>query len=230
MTKIMNEGWATYWHSKIMTQKVLDDSEVIDYADHAAGVLGGGRSLNPYKIGLELLHHIEERWNKGRFGKEWEECDNLADKRNWDRQLGLGRKKLFEVRSIYNDVMFIDEYFTEDFCREQLFYTFGWNERNAQWEIQSRQFREIKKKLLNMLTHGGQPFIAVEDANYGNRGELLLKHNHDGVDLRLDWARATLQNLNRVWRRPVNLLTQMEDTEKLLSFDGKGHSEKKTSD
>ena len=54
-TKIMNEGWATYWHSRLMTEKILDASEIIDYADHAAGVLAtsGGR-LNPYKLGVEL--------------------------------------------------------------------------------------------------------------------------------------------------------------------------------
>lgn len=225
MTKIMNEGWATYWHSTIMTQKVLNDSEIIDYADHAAGVLGGGVSLNPYKIGVELFRHIEERWNTGRFGKEWDECDNLAEKRSWDKKLGLGRSKIFQVRSIYNDVMFIDEFFTEDFCREQLFYTYGWNERNSQWEIQSRQYLQIKQKLLNMLTHGGQPFIEVEDGNYENRGELQLKHRYEGVDLRIDWARDTLANLYKVWRRPVNLLTQFEGKGKLLTFDGKNHSE-----
>jgi stage V sporulation protein R len=226
MTKIMNEGWATYWHSTIMTQKVLTDAEVIDYADHAAGVLGGGRTLNPYKIGVELFRHIEERWNNGRFGKEWDECDDLAAKRNWDRKLGLGRQKIFQVRTIYNDVMFIDEFFTEDFCREQLFYTYGWNERTAQWEIQSRQYEKIKEQLLSMLTHAGQPFVEVEDGNFENRGELLLTHRHDGVDLRMDWARDTLANLYRVWRRPVNLMTKVEEKGKLLSFDGKSHTER----
>jgi len=226
MTKIMNEGWATYWHSKIMTQRVLDDSDVIDYADHAAGVLGGGMSLNPYKIGVELFRHIEERWDMGRFGKEYEECDDLATKRGWDKQLGLGREKIFQVRSIYNDIMFIDEFFTEDFCREQLFYTFGWNERSEQWEIQSRTYEKIKNQLLTMLTNAGQPRIAVEDGNFENRGELLLTHTHEGVDLRLDWARDTLANLYKIWRRPVNLMTKVEDKGKLLSFDGKDHSEK----
>jgi stage V sporulation protein R len=228
MTKIMNEGWATYWHSTIMTQKVLNDSEVIDYADHAAGVLGGGRSLNPYKIGVELFRHIEERWNSGRFGKEWEECDDLEAKRAWNKNLGLGREKIYQVRAIYNDVMFIDEFFTEDFCREQLFYTFGWNERNEQWEIQSRQYEKIKQQLLGMLTHAGQPFIQVEDGNFDNRGELLLKHRHEGVDLRIDWARDTLVNLYKVWRRPVNILTRVEEKGKILNFDGKSHSEKTT--
>jgi len=225
MTKIMNEGWATYWHSTIMTQRVLSDDEVIDYADHAAGVLGG-RFLNPYKIGVELFRHIEERWNKGRFGKEWEECENLADKRNWDRQLDLGREKIFQVRAIYNDVMFIDEFFTEDFCREQLFFTYGWNERNSQWEIQSRQYKQIKDQLLGMLTNFGNPHIYVEDGNFENRGELLLKHRHEGVDLRQDWARDTLVNLYKVWRRPTNIMTKVEGQGKLLSFDGKEHGER----
>ena len=224
MTKIMNEGWATYWHSKIMTQKVLSDSEVIDYADHASGVLGGGASLNPYKIGLELLYHIEARWNTGRFGKEWAECDNLEERRTWDRQLGLGRKKLFEVRALYNDVMFIDEFFTEEFCREQLFYTFGWNERSTQWEIQSRQYQQIKQQLLTMLTHRGNPFIRVLDGNYENRKELLLVHDYDGTDLKMDWARDTLRNLFLVWRRPVHLRTSQEEKGKLISFDGKDHT------
>ena len=61
-TKIMNEGWATYWHSKTMTEKILTDAELIDYADHHSGTLGGGSGrLNPYKLGIELYRHIEER-------------------------------------------------------------------------------------------------------------------------------------------------------------------------
>ncbi len=67
-TKIMNEGWATYWHSKMMTEKVLDASEIIDYAENNAGVMATapGR-LNPYKLGVELYRYIEERWNKGQL-------------------------------------------------------------------------------------------------------------------------------------------------------------------
>src|SRR5690349_4057891 len=132
MTKIMNEGWATYWHSKIMTEKVAKASEIIDYADACSGILATapGR-LNPYKLGVELFRSIEDRWNKGRFGKEWEECDSMDVKRDWDRRLGLGRRKIFEVRKLYNDVTFIDEFFTLEFCIEQKFYTFGFSERSG---------------------------------------------------------------------------------------------------
>jgi len=74
-TKIMNEGWASYWHSTIMTTRTLKPSEVIDYADHHSGTMATqpGR-LNPYKLGIELFRDIEERWNKGQFGPEWDEC------------------------------------------------------------------------------------------------------------------------------------------------------------
>ena len=42
----MNEGWATYWHSKMMTGNILSDSEVIDYADHHSGTLLTGPGAN----------------------------------------------------------------------------------------------------------------------------------------------------------------------------------------
>jgi stage V sporulation protein R len=226
-TKIMNEGWASYWHSKIMTEKALRPSEIIDYADANAGILATSPGqLNPYKLGVELFRHIEDRWNKGRFGKEWNDCDDMAVKREWDRRLGLGKQKIFEVRKLYNDVTFIDEFFTMEFCLEQKFYSFGFSERSGNWEIESREFKKVKDKLLFRLTNHGQPFIYVVDGNLENRGELLLRHQHEGVDLKMDHARDTLAALNRVWKRPVNLMTKIDNKGKLLRFDGRDHSEK----
>jgi stage V sporulation protein R len=226
-TKIMNEGWATYWHSKIMTERVADGSEIIDYADRCAGVLATSpRQLNPYKLGVELFRYIEERWNKGQFGKEWEECDDLELRQSWDRRLNLGRKKIFEVRSIYNDVTFIDEFLTPDFVYDQKLLTFGFNQKNDRWEVESRTFAEVKKKLLFQLTNSGNPLISVEDSNYENRGELLLWHDHQGIDLRQDYARAVLESIHAMWRRPVQIRTTVEDKTCLLRYDGKDHSQK----
>jgi stage V sporulation protein R len=226
-TKILNEGWASYWHSKIMTQKALKASEIIDYADHNAGVLSAAPGqFNPYKVGITLLRHIEERWDKGRFGKEWNECDDYEARRTWDKRLGLGRQKIFEVRRLYNDVTFLDEFFTEDFCRENQFFSFSLNERSGNYEIDSREFHKVKQKILFQLTNFGEPFINVDDANHDNRGELLLTHRHEGTDLHDDHARATLAALERIWRRPVNLRTVLDGKAKLLRYDGKDHSEK----
>jgi len=224
-TKVMNEGWASYWHSKLMTTKILDASEIIDYADNNAGVLAtsGGR-LNPYKLGVELFRNIEERWDKGQFGKEWEECDDLEAKRHWNLRLGLGKKKIFEVRSLYNDVTFIDEFLTADFCRDQKLFSFSWSNRNERYEIESREFKQVKEKLLFQLTNAGNPFLYVEDANYDNRGELLIRHAHQGLDLKADYARECMKSLVRVWKRPVNLVTIVEGKHVMVRFDGREHS------
>src|SRR4051812_4254520 len=217
MTKIMNEGWASYWHSKIMTQKALTASEIIDYADANAGVLATSPGkLNPYKLGVELLRSIEDRWNRGQFGKEWDECESMEQKRNWDRRTGLGMKRLFEVRKLYNDITFIDEFFTLEFCIEQKFYSFGFSERSGSWEIMSREFKKVKDQLLKMLTNRGQPTIVVEDGNFENRSELLLRHIHEGADLDAGQARDTLRNCSKLWTRPVSILTKVEGKGKLL--------------
>jgi stage V sporulation protein R len=229
-TKIMNEGWATYWHSKIMTEKAAEGSEIIDYADRCAGVLATSRDrLNPYKLGVELYRHIEERWNRGQFGKEWDDCDDLATRQNWDLRLGLGRKKLFEVRSLYTDVTFIDEFLTPEFVIEQKLFAFGYNPKNERFEVETRQFNTVKQKLLFQLTNAGQPMIAVEDSNHKNRGELLLSHDHQGIDLRQDYAQAVLVSLERVWRRPVELRTMVEGKTVFLRFDGNEHKVKNDS-
>jgi stage V sporulation protein R len=218
----MNEGWASYWHSRIMTEKALKDSEVISFADHHAGVVATspGR-LNPYKLGLELLRDIEERWDKGRFGKEYDECDDIQARRRWDKQLGLGRQKLFEVRRMYNDITFIDAFLTPEFVEQQMLFTYRHNPNTEYYHIDSREFKAIKEKLLFQLTNFGQPYIYVQDGNHKNRGELYLRHRHEGVDLKHDYARDTLRNLQLIWTRPVLLETVVENKPVLISFDGK---------
>jgi len=216
----------SYWHSHIMTRRALKDSEVIDYADHHSGTVAPypGR-LNPYKMGIELFKNIEERWNKGRFGKEYDDCENMIQKAKWDKGLGLGLKKIFEVRKIYSDITFIDEFLTPEFCRDQKLFTFAYNPSADQYEIASREFKKVKEKLLFQLTNFGHPIISVVNGNYKNRGELMLKHQHDGVDLRPDYASETLKSLYKIWARPVNIETMVEGVPKILCFDGEEYKE-----
>jgi stage V sporulation protein R len=224
-TKIMNEGWASYWHSTIMTRQGLTSADIVNYADHHSGTMATSKGrLNPYKLGIELLRDVEERWNKGRFGKEYDECDDLAAKRDWDTGAGLGRQKIFEVRKIHNDLTFIDTFLTLDFCRQHKLFSFGYNEDTNYYEIESREFPKIKERLLFGLTHRGQPFITVREGNYKNRGELFLGHDHNGVDLQMGYARDTLVSLQRLWGRPVHIETELEGTKTILSYDGSEHS------
>jgi stage V sporulation protein R len=223
-TKIMNEGWASYWHSRLMTERLLDPAELIDYADHHSGTMATspGR-LNPYKVGIELWRDIEHRWDKGRHGPAWEACDDRATRRNWDTGAMAGREKIFEVRRHYNDVTFIDEFLTADFVRRHGLFTYEFDSRTNQYVISDRDFAAVKEKLLFMITNFGQPTIEVADGNFLNRGELLLAHRFEGVPLKLDQALETLENVQALWRRPVNLETFVDDEPVVLVYDGTKH-------
>ncbi|MHC5036812.1 MAG: SpoVR family protein [Planctomycetota bacterium] len=220
-TKIMNEGWAAYWHSRIMTEDILKDSEVVDFADHHSGTLASSPgSLNPYKIGIELFRDIEDRWNKGKFGREYEACDDMAALARWDKKTGAGQSKIFEVRKIYNDITFIDEFLTPEFAHDQKLFVWRFNPQSGQYEIASRDWRLVKAQILFGLTNLGHPYITADDGNFRNRGELYLRHRYDGVDIQLDRAHDTLRNLFRIWQRPVHLETLVENEGKILTFDG----------
>jgi stage V sporulation protein R len=224
-TKVLNEGWASYWHSTIMTTRALAPQEVIDYADHHSGTMATQRGrINPYKLGIELLRDVEQRWNTGRFGKDYDDCDDLEKRQKWDKQLGLGRQKIFEVRRVHNDITFIDTFLTPEFCAQHQMFSYAFQEQQGNYVIESREFEKIKKRLLFGLTNFGKPWIYVVDGNYRNRGELLLRHEHNGLDLKLDRAADTLVNIQHIWSRPVHLQTIVEDKPSLMSYDGTEHS------
>ncbi len=229
-TKIMNEGWATYWHSTIMTRHgICNGGDVVDYADHTSGTLASSPTrLNPYKLGVELFRDIEDRWNRGCFGRDYDECDDLVAKQDWNTGAGLGREKIFEVRRIHNDLTFIDEFLTLDFCRRHNMFSFGYNQDSGYYEIESRKFDEIKQRLLFSLTNMGRPIIHVHDGNYKNRGELYLEHQFSGPELKVSYAQDTLRHLYSLWTRPVHIETILDSHVSVLSFDGHEHQMNKT--
>jgi stage V sporulation protein R len=224
-TKILNEGWATYWHSKMMTSiSPLSAAEIVDYCDQYAGIVASqGGSLNPYRLGVELLRYVEWRWDTGRFGKNYLECADRDFKKRWDHSHAhepLGRKKLFEIRALHNDVTFIDDFFDEEFCEQTKMFVYDKNKKNGQVEISSKEFKKIKSSILRSITNMGRPLIQVIDGNYKNRGELVLRHLHDEIDLQQSVALDVLKNLFKIWNRPVHLETIVEKEKMRLSFDG----------
>jgi len=82
-TKILNEGWATYWHREALTKGLLTDGEIIDFADHMAGLLPN-KGLNPYRLGLALLDSIELAYDSHRYGDVYECCPFRSVLENWD--------------------------------------------------------------------------------------------------------------------------------------------------
>lgn len=188
MTKIINEGWASFWHSRLLTAGLLEASEIVEFADcHSGATAAAPGQLNPYKLGIDLFRHAEAR--------------------------GLD---LFRLRAVHNDITFIDEVLDEEFVRRSLLFVRERDRGGAR--VGTRDPMEVKGALLDSLAWGGQPRIRIEGVD---GGALVLRHEHDGRDLRLDDAGVMLGTLEAFWRAPVHLLTfEGEEARRLVSERG----------
>lgn len=216
-TKVLNEGWASTVDHVIMAEQgyvglgqKTHDSGIVEYATHKMGVLGGKYSTNPYKLGFNLLCDIRKRWDKGQFGTEWDECTNSSKKENWDTKAMLGKEKIFEVRKYYDDLTFIHEFFTEDFCREQEYFEYK-KYPNGETILESHDYKKIKKLLMARHVNGGLPDIRLTEPNYKGKGYLMLEHNYEGRPLYEPYIRDVLVGLRFIWGNDVFLTTKGHD-------------------
>jgi stage V sporulation protein R len=213
MTKVLNEGFASYCDFSAMARLGIAGTSIFDYAEHKASVLGGKYSMNPYKLGFELLLYIENRWNKGRFGREWEECKDAHEREHWDKKLGLGREKVFEVCSLYDDVTAIAEFFDQDFCDEHEFYLAKrYPSRKPgikwEWKIESKDANVIRRVLMQRYMNGGLPVIKLADPNFRNKRIMLWEHDWVGRTLHKKYTHETLLYASKMWGQPVLLTTK----------------------
>ena len=208
-TKIMNEGWAVYWHQHLMNRPDIKDySEIVQVADHNSGTLAMSPTrFNPYTVGVALFKDIKERWDKGQHGEDWNKCDDRAEKRQWDTGDKKGLEKIFDVRRRYKDTEFLHEFLTPEVARELGLYKFSHNEKTNYYEIETREFRAVKNQLVAAISNGGRPIIEVLDGNFKDNGELLLNHVW-AYNLDLKDAHETLKNLLFMWGKPVHLNTK----------------------
>jgi stage V sporulation protein R len=149
----------------------------------------------------------------------------MAARTGWDRRLGLGRDKIFEVRRVHCDATFLDEFLTPEFCQEHQLFVSKQDPKTKRTRVSTREFSEVKQALLQQFTNGGRPTIELIDANFANRGEMCLIHRHVGVDLRWDWAKEVLQHLTTLWKRPVRLETRRGSRPVRMGHDGENASE-----
>lgn len=215
-TKVLNEGWASMTDTVIMAEMGLiglgqnsEDCGIVEYAAHKMGVLGGKYSTNPYKLGYYLLQDIRERWDKGQFGQEWEDCADLHKKEQWNIPTNQGKEKIFEVRKYYDDLTFIHEFFTEEFCRKQEY--FYWKKYpNGEYRLDSRDYKKIKESIMRRHLNGGLPDIKLTEPNFGGQGILMLQHESDGRGLYGPYIGHVLNSIRYLWNNDVVLATQTE--------------------
>jgi stage V sporulation protein R len=222
-TKIMNEGWASYWHHKILNELKLPQGMHLEFLVRHNQVLRphpGG--LNPYHLGFVLWHDIERRWNEGNTGREYTDDRPKCDVSTLDENDTPGRKKIFEVRESDRDQSFLRRFLTREIMEElNLFqYERRGKERVVTKVADEENWKDLKETLIKGVGTGSIPVIKVDDADFGRNRTLYLKHYHDGRDLHLEYAEHTLKHVSRLWEREVVLETSINGKSSLLKIVG----------
>ncbi|RAS86158.1 SpoVR family protein [Priestia endophytica] len=207
-TKVMNEGWASFWHARIIRELELTSSEAIEFAKLNADVVQPSRTtINPYYLGLKIFEDIEERYNN-----PTEEMKRLGVKAN------SGRDKMFEVREVESDISFIRNYLTKDLVMREDMYLFA--KQGRDYKIVDKQWTEVRDQLVSMRVNGGFPYITVTDGDYLKNGELYLKHWYEDIELDVKYLEKVLPYTYQLWGRTVHMETSLEGKQVLFSYDG----------
>ena len=210
-TKIINEGWASFWHKRILEELDLPQGLHLEFLVRHTQVLRptpGG--LNPYHVGMKVWEDIEKRWTH----------PTAEEEKEFGPRKKSAQEKLFEVREVERDSSFLRRYLTEELIRElNLFeYKSRGNDQVVSRVADQDNWRQIKDTLIQNVGTGTIPVIKVEDSDYKNSRTLLLKHDHDGRDLQLEYAEKTLQYVHQLWGHDVAMETVIEDNKTLLTF------------
>lgn len=213
-TKILNEGWATYWHAEILNQyEKLTPAETIDFAVLHAGIVNPGHrmSLNPYYLGYKILSHTEKRFDK--LHKE-------------GKSALTGRQKLFEIRAQENDISFIRNYLTQELVDDLELFAYGYAcghmpptdaarkkcPKCGDVIIDSRRVDDVINGLTLSRYNYGAPILSISKVDREGDGTLILEHNKGDIStLDSKYAEETLKYLQEIWKKPVLLNTYNEE-------------------
>ncbi len=208
-TKIMNEGWASYWHHKIMNALDLPQEIHMEFlVRHNQVICPHPGGINPYHVGFVIWHDIEKR-----FGGS---------------ESGAGRAKMFEVRESDRDQAFLRRFLTQDLMRELDLFSFKpRGEHLVVTKVSDEDnWLEVKQSLISNTGTSTMPVIRVQDADYGHQRCLYLAHEHDGRDLDMSHAEKTLAHLRTLWGNNVALETRLRDKPALMTMSSSGFDAK----
>ncbi len=220
LTKIMNEGWASFWHAELMYlhDEITPEEQLEFAATHEKVVQPGGNPyrINPYYLGYKIYKDIEKRWDE--------------KYKNGDSKI-TGREKIFQVRAEEDDISFLRNYLTEDLIKELKLFTFGITDKNDSrnnsdadfYEIKARVKEDVVEALVSPMYHNYAPVIEIIEAN---SEEIVLKHtSRDTGTLDFNYAKHVMEYIWELWTATVKLHVVDDDGEEVvLLFDELGSS------
>jgi stage V sporulation protein R len=216
-TKIMNEGWASYWHKQILESLDIDQGLRIEFIVRHNQVLRPiPGQINPYHLGFKIWEDIYRR-----------HTDPTPDEvKKYGAPTKNGKDKIFEVREVERDTSFLRRYLTEEMMRE--LDMFQYEARGDDYVVSKvsdeDNWKTVKETLIKNVGTGSIPVIKVEDADFGHNRTLYLKHYHDSRDLQLEYAEKTLAFVYRLWGRECVLETTLQGKRSLLCYNDRGFS------
>lgn len=217
ITKILNEGWASYWHAELFhLWENVTPPEMIEFAALHAGVVnpGGRFQMNPYFLGYTILVDIEKRWDKKR--EEWREKAKKGEKLE-EPLPPTGREKLFQVREMEDDISFVKNYLTADLIRDMELFSYREKQKGKpkpvpkgmEIVITSREQQAIVESIAGPRYNYGVPRIAIKDVV---NGHLYLEHlDRETTFLDRQFANQTLAYITELWKNPISLITNDEN-------------------
>jgi stage V sporulation protein R len=195
-TKIINEGWASFWHYMILKKLGLPQKLYFEFLRRHNQIIKPyeGR-INPYFLGFKIFMDLYEK-NDG------------------------NTQKIFEVRSVERDETFIRRYLTKELCAE--LKLFEYEKHGSEYVVSEvaddKGWMKIRNTIASSTGFGSLPVVRVIDWNQ-KENTLLLEHMYDGRELDLQYANETLKHLVDLWEGRVILNTVEEGKKKSIMCD-----------
>jgi stage V sporulation protein R len=218
-TKIMNEGWASYWHKQILDRLELPQDLHFEFmVRHNQVVRPHPGGLNPYHVGLKIWEDLRRRYDE----------TGAEERKSLSSPTLDGRQMLFAVRESDRDAAFLRRHLTKELIRElDLFqYEPKGDEVVIERVADDEGWEDVKRTLIANVGTNGIPVIRVNDGDYGGKRTLYLNHEHDGRDLHLEYAERTLAYAYQLWQHEVALETIVNGKGTLLVYNDRGFSTK----
>ena len=213
-SKYSNEGFATYTHERIMWRLFQDG--YLNKSDHAQYNYSNSLvkaenplSLNPYLVGSKIWENIEDRWNKGRHGQEYNNLTSINEIKEWDTKEMKGREKVFKVLRTCNDWFFMKEFLTPDLVNDLNLYIYVVKETHVSEDliITRHKAKEIAELIISSFIHSGVPKVKIINGNYNETGVMKLEHMFSGAPLEPKYCEETMKHIFYLWGNDVMIKT-----------------------
>jgi stage V sporulation protein R len=186
-TQIMNEGWASYWHARLLReadfvpqQAYLDAIKChSDVVRPVAAEQQVSLSINPYHLGFSMWEKIVER-------------DGLEAARR--------------IMEQDDDFGFVRNHLTRELAEELGLFRYS-ARSDGQIKVLEHELTALHEAVLAPKYNFGAPIVSAVRVRNDGTLELLHDSGVDGRGLDLERSRKVLDYLQRVWRRPIVLTT-----------------------